>query len=94
MITCNREFEKKFLYDGFLEGRALEKTSFFFITFLGMSAIQGIGRLEKISIWISSSYIAPATAAPPHTISVENHFSIIPFYRCLIRDFYSCKKGN
>ena len=70
----------------------------------------GKGKLEKISIRISLSYIAPATVAQrrylryllvsaishqwrtsPFAISVENRFSIIPFYRCLIKDFYRAK---
>jgi hypothetical protein len=35
---------------------------------------EGKGKLEKMSIWTSSIYFAPATAAAPLAIPVENRF--------------------
>jgi len=40
----------------------------------------GKGKLEKISLRISSIYIAPATAAAPLVIPVENRFIMDLWY--------------
>jgi hypothetical protein len=46
-----------------------------FITFLGAFAVPPVkGKLKKMSIRTSSIYIAPATAAAPLVISIENRF--------------------
>ena len=49
--------------------------------FLGAFAVPaGKGKLKKMSIWTSSIYIAPATAAAPRVISIENRFIMDLWY--------------
>jgi hypothetical protein len=41
---------------------------------------EGKGKLEKMSIWTSSIYFAPATAAAPLVIPFENRFIMDLWY--------------